>query len=97
MTLIAVAADGYVFSHWVKNGTVLSTAESHTFTVTTPQTYVAYFVPVMHDLHISVSADPPAAGIVKGGGDVVQGDEVEVEAEVRDGWIFTIGLKPLPV
>jgi Divergent InlB B-repeat domain/Putative Ig domain len=89
VTLIAEPAEGYVFSHWMKNGVVLSTSESFTFSVTTPQTYVAYFVPATNEIHILVRVDPPAAGTAKGGGDFQQGNEVEVEAEAQDGFIFS--------
>lgn len=90
ITLTAEAAEGYVFSHWMKDGIVISTAENYIITVTGPQTYVAYFVVSVNDVHITLSADPPsAADELQGGGDYQQGDEVEVEAEAKNGWIFS--------
>ncbi len=44
-TLIAMANEGYSFVNWTKNGTVVSTNNSYSFTVTEDATFVANFTP----------------------------------------------------
>ena len=48
-TLTATANEGYVFTNWTKNGTVVSTDATYTFTVTEAGDYVANFAAVVSE------------------------------------------------
>ena len=45
-TVTAIASNGYSFASWTKDGTMVSTNASYTFTVNSNQTLVANFVPM---------------------------------------------------
>jgi hypothetical protein len=45
-TLTAVANEGYLFTRWTKNGTVVSTEASYSFETTENAEYVAHFQPI---------------------------------------------------
>lgn len=49
-TLTANAKNGFVFSNWSENGTVVSTSVSYSFVVSTPRTLVANFVAIASDV-----------------------------------------------
>ena len=49
-TLTATANEDYVFSHWSKNGNLVSNTSSYSFSVTENAEYVAHFV--LEDIHI---------------------------------------------
>jgi hypothetical protein len=54
-TLTATANDGYVFSRWLRNGSVVSCLPTYTFTVTAQAEYVAQFLQVDdHSIAIGV-------------------------------------------
>ena len=57
-TLTAIANDGYYFENWTKNGVVVSTNASYSFTVTGDATYVANFN--SPDLHVFATYYPDA-------------------------------------
>ena len=57
--LTATANTGYTFTNWTKNGTVVSTSASYSFTVTSNGTYVANF----EAENIIVFADPNVKAI----------------------------------
>ena len=57
-TLNAIANEGYYFENWTKNGTVVSTNASYSFTVTANATYVANFN--SPDMHVFATYYPDA-------------------------------------
>ena len=59
-TLTATANEDYAFINWTKNGSVVSTDASYTFTVTASETYVAHFQStfVVEDLTMACQVFP---------------------------------------
>ena len=86
-TLTATANSGFVFVNWTKNGTVVSSNASYSFTVTENATYVANFTVNMY--LITVSADPIEGGTAVGGGAYYYGNNCTVSALPNAGYTFT--------
>ncbi len=86
-TLTAIANTGYAFSSWTKDGVVVSSNPSYSFSVTENATYVANFNLNMYT--VSVSADPTAGGSVSGGGTFLYGESSTVSAMPNAGYTFT--------
>jgi uncharacterized repeat protein (TIGR02543 family) len=86
-TLTATASTGYHFTNWTKDGVVVSSNASHSFTVTEDATYVAHFNLNMY--MVTVSADPTAGGMVSGGGSFLFGANCTVSAMPNAGYTFT--------
>ena len=86
-TVSATANNGYTFTNWTENGTVVSTNASYTFTVTGNRTLVANFT--QQNYVISVSANPTTGGTVSGGGAFHYGDNCTVSATANNGYTFT--------
>ena len=88
-TLVATPASGYQFQSWKKNGTVVSTNASYSFTVTENATYTAYFgeAPINY-YTITTVVTPNGAGTVTGGGTYQEGSSVTVEAIPNVGYTF---------
>ena len=89
-TLTATPASGYQFESWKKNGSVVSTNASYSFTVTENATYTAYFAetPVTY-YTISTNVTPTGAGTVTGGGTYAQGSTVTLTAVANNGYTFS--------
>ncbi|MBR5726467.1 MAG: leucine-rich repeat protein, partial [Muribaculaceae bacterium] len=86
-TLTATANTGYTFTNWTKNGTVVSTNPSYSFTVTSSCTYVAHFS--LRSYIISASASPSAGGSVSGAGNYYYGATCTLTATANIGYTFT--------
>ena len=86
-TVSAVAANGYSFTNWTENGSVVSTNRNYTFTVTGNRTLVANFT--QQNYTISVSANPTNGGTVTGGGAFHYGENCTVSATANNGYTFT--------
>lgn len=88
-TLVATPASGYQFESWKKNGSVVSTNATYSFTVTENATYTAYFsvVPVTY-YTINTSVTPTGAGTVTGGGTYPEGASVTLTASNNNGYTF---------
>ncbi len=56
LTISAVPAAGYVFSHWSENGALVSGAASYTFAVSAHRVLVAQFNPAVQPLVVSAGA-----------------------------------------
>ncbi|MBR5725408.1 MAG: leucine-rich repeat protein, partial [Muribaculaceae bacterium] len=85
-TLTATANTNYNFTNWTKDGTVVSTDATYSFTVTSSGTYVANF---SHNTYtISVSANPSNGGIVNGGGTYNHGANCTLTAIANTGYTF---------
>ncbi len=88
-TLTATAASGYHFESWKKNGSVVSTSATYSFTVTENATYTAYFAvtPVTY-YTITTNVSPAGAGTVSGGGTYPEGASVTLTATSNNGYTF---------
>ena len=88
-TISAIVNNGYTFTNWTENGSVVSTNASYTFTVTNNRTLVANFTANPQNYTISVSANPSNGGSVSGGGTYQQGQSCTVTATANNGYTFT--------
>lgn len=85
-TLTATPAAGCTFINWTKNGTVVSTSASYTFTVTSSGSYVANFnVP---SYTITTSSNPSNGGTTQGGGTFNYGQSCTLHATAASGFTF---------
>ena len=76
----------YLFANWTENGTVVSTDQSYTFTVTANRNLVANFeIPMVE---ITTEVNPEEAGIVIGAGTYHYGDEVTLTIVRHEDWAF---------
>ncbi len=85
-TLIATANNGYTFTNWTKNGTVVSTNPTYSFIVTESANYVANFT--LNIYVITVTANPTAGGSVFGGSAYLFGENCTVIASPNAGYTF---------
>ena len=85
-TLTATANTGYTFVNWTRNGTVVSTNASYTFTVTEACSYVAHFQ--LNSYQITASATPSAGGSVSGAGTYNHGSNCTLTATNNTGYTF---------
>ena len=89
-TLTATANNGYVFTSWTRNGSVVSTNASYSFTVTGNESYVANFSTIPSDpFTVTVVANNDNFGTVSGGGEYYYGTSCTVTATPADGYMFT--------
>ncbi len=86
VTLTATANAGYTFSNWTKNGTVVSTNPTYTFTVTGDASYVANFSTASYT--ITTTANPTEGGTVSEGGTYAYGTSVTLTATANEGYTF---------
>lgn len=85
-TVTATPYQRYLFANWTENGTVVSTDQSYTFTVTTNRTLVANFeIPMVE---ITTEVNPEEAGSVIGAGTYHYGDEVTLTIVRNEDWSF---------
>ncbi len=84
-TLTATANQGSSFINWTKNGTVVSTDATFTFTVTEGATYVANFAV---NYTINASANPTNGGSIAGTGSYPQGTAATLTATSQTGYMF---------
>ena len=84
VTLTATANEGYTFSNWTKNGTVVSSDATYSFTVSaaTAGEYVANFT--INSYTVTVTANPAEYGIVTVGSS--KGDRDDLVYDFEDGW-----------
>ena len=61
-TLTATASEGYTFTNWTKNGVVMSTNATYSFTVSTAADYVANFT--INSYNITATAVPAEGGTI---------------------------------
>lgn len=88
-TITATPASGYQFQSWKKNGTVVSTNATYTFTVTENATYTAFFgeTPINY-FTITTNVNPAEAGSVAGGGTYQEGSSITLTAISNPGYMF---------
>ena len=85
-TLTATPAANYTFVNWTKQGQVVSTNASYTFTVTESATYLANFQ--LDSFTITANANPTDAGIITGGGTYDYGQSCTLSATANEGFNF---------
>ena len=85
-TLTATAGLSHVFVNWTKDGTVVSTNASYTFTVTESGAYVANFQ--AETFTITATANPTEGGTVTGAGTYTQGQFCTLTATANAGYTF---------
>ena len=86
--LTASPNTGYIFDNWTKNGAVVSSNPSFSFTVTESASYVAHFIVQTNNYTITASADPVAGGSVTGAGNYEQGAVCTLTATPNTGYAF---------
>jgi hypothetical protein len=90
VTVAASPANGYSFSNWTANGSVVSSNASYQFAATSNRTLVANFAVITTTTYvISLSANPSSGGTVSGGGTVNANSTVAVTANANSGYIFS--------
>ena len=85
-TLTATANEGYQFVNWTKNGTVVSTNATYTFTVNEAGNYIANFEALTYAVTASVT--PAEGGKVDGTGTYNFGQQCTLTAEPSPGFNF---------
>ena len=86
-TLTATPRNGYEFLRWTKNGAVVSTNASFTFTVHENAHYVAQFT--SRTVHIAASLSiREEGGVIIGAGDYAEGETVTMNIIPSEGYIF---------
>ena len=85
-TITASPNTGYNFVQWTKNGSLVSTNASYSFTVTENASYVAVFS--LNSYTISASASPSAGGSVSGMGSYNYGSTCTLTANPATGYSF---------
>ena len=86
-TLNATANTGYSFTNWTKNGSVVSTNATYSFTVTGAVDYVAHFT--LNSYTVSATANPTAGGSITGTGTYNHGASATLTAIPATGYSFT--------
>ncbi len=86
-TVTAAPANGYTFTNWTENGSVVSNNASYSFTVTGNRALTAHFTLNAHT--ITLNANPSAGGTVSGGGSYQFNQTATVTAAPANGYTFT--------
>ena len=82
VTLTATANEGYTFSNWTRNGVVISSNATYSFTVSTAAAYVANFT--VNSYTVTASAEPAEYGTVTVGSS--KGNRDDLVYDFEDGW-----------
>jgi len=85
-TLVATPSPGYGFVGWHREGVMVSTEATYSFTPSGSGTYMAQFA--MQTYEVNVSADPQEGGEVSGGGSYVYGTVVTVQVTPNPNYSF---------
>lgn len=85
-TLTATAATGYHFVSWTRNGTVVSTSTTYSFTVVENIGLVANFE--LNIYYVTASVNPSYAGLISGIGTYNHFDNCELTVAVNEGYTF---------
>ena len=85
-TLTATANTGYHFVNWTKNGSVVSTNASYSFTVTEAAAYVANFE--LNSYQITATANPTIGGTITGAGTYNHFANCTLTATANTGYHF---------
>ena len=87
-TLNAIAAVGYEFIEWTRDGSTVSTEAIFSFSVTGNAVYVAHFAKIVNNYAVTVSLDPSSAGAVIGAGTHEEGTSCTLIAIANPTYTF---------
>lgn len=93
VTLIATAAEGYLFKGWVNNGEIIGTEPMLTFEANANMQIFAEFIPKPKTISVSVNCNDEAFGSVTGAGTYTEGDEIMLIATPAPGYSFVAWTK----
>jgi hypothetical protein len=85
-TVGAGPSDGYTFINWTSNGSIVSTEQFYTFTVTCSLDLVANFQAITYT--ITATANPTNGGTITGAGTYNHGQNCTLTATPAQGYIF---------
>ena len=85
-TLTASANNGYTFTNWTRNGTVVSTNATYSFTVTGNASYVANFT--QNTYTVTATANPTQGGYITGAGTYGHGSTATLNATANADYTF---------
>ena len=85
-TLVATANEGYTFTNWTRNGTVVSTNATYSFQVTGNASFVANFT--QNTYIVTATANPTEGGSIVGAGIYNHGTSVTLTATANEGYNF---------
>ena len=89
VTVVATPKEGYKFTGWYENGTLVSNSASYNFTASVARNLVARFT-VSQDVVITASTNvDPSVATVTGGGTYEVGDTVTLKTERAQGATVT--------
>ena len=89
MHLTATSNFGYIFESWTKDGSVVSTSPTYSFTVAESAVYTANFIQqIVNTYYVSASVYPADGGTVTGGGSYNQGSTCTLTATPAQGYFF---------
>lgn len=89
VTVAATPYEGYVFTNWTVDGTVVSTSASYQFVMNGNKAIVAHFAAVTSgNFRISLSSSPIAGGTTTGSGQFNANATVTVSAFPNPGYVF---------
>ena len=84
--LIATASEGYTFVNWTRDGEVVSTNDTYSFTVTEGGAYIAHFQ--LNSYEITATANPTAGGTIEGAGTYYHFETCTLTATESEGYTF---------
>lgn len=87
ITVTATPAAGFTFLYWKEGVNIVSTAASHTFTAGAYRALTAHFASPGY-VRVALTQWPPIGGTVSGGGTIVSGQQVQLDATPMDGFVF---------
>ena len=85
--LAATANEGYTFTNWTENGSVVSTSADYIFAVTGNRNLVANFN--LNSYFIAASANPSNGGTVTGSGTYNHGTTATLTATPNNNYVFS--------
>ncbi len=93
VTLVATAADGYLFKGWVKNGEIISSEPILSFVADGSINLFAEFVAKPKFVDVDVEVNDETFGTITGAGSYFEGDEVMLIATPAPGYEFVLWTK----
>jgi subtilisin family serine protease len=85
-TLTAIPNENFTFTNWTRNGQMVSTTPTYSFTVIDAGSYVANFH--QNICTVTVTANPSDGGTVTGSGTYDYGTQVTLTATASEGYTF---------
>ena len=89
VTVTASPLPGFRFLNWTDNGTIVSTVNTHTFTIDVNHSLIANFTSDLPQWTVSTSEAPANGGVTSGDGLMNDGSATTVVAEPNAGYVFT--------